>query len=155
MYWLSKLALPVLSTITVSAVTAAVVASVTYVGYTAMSSGNGVADIDDNGQLGTRLGNYVNDQVWSKSGDKENKEEKEPPYNGLKLGEDQTKRPGKEFEWRGDPKTGKGSWVKGERPDMQRLYPDLDHPPPKKPHWDYEGPDGKARLNTDGTWEWK
>jgi hypothetical protein len=35
------------------------------------------------------------------------------------------------------------------------LHPDIQHPPPKAPHWDYEGPDGKARLKLDGTWEWK
>jgi len=35
------------------------------------------------------------------------------------------------------------------------LHPDLEHLPPKKPHWDYEGPEGESRINTDGTWETK
>ena len=39
----------------------------------------------------------------------------------------------------------------------ESLHPDLNHPPPKKPYWDYQGPDFPKgeRLNTDGTWEAK
>jgi hypothetical protein len=79
-----------------------------------------------------------------------------PPYNGQALGTDPAASPGKEFKWDGNGKPGsrQGSWynpVTGES-----LHPDLDHPLPVKPHWDYEGPNGeKARLNIDGTWEWK
>ena len=49
----------------------------------------------------------------------------------------------------------KVGWKDWKQPTEVRLHPDLNHPPPKAPHWDYEGPDGDARLNTDGTWEWK
>ena len=48
----------------------------------------------------------------------------------------------------------KGAWYNEET--KESLHPDLDHLPPQKPHWDYEGPNGeKARLNLDGDWEWK
>ena len=79
-----------------------------------------------------------------------------PPYDGKELGEDPTKCPGEGFVWRGSgpPSSGKGSWVHEQT--RESLHPDLNHPLPKKPHWDYERPSGeKARLNTDGTWEWK
>ncbi|MFZ0564652.1 MAG: hypothetical protein WAM28_00420 [Chlamydiales bacterium] len=36
----------------------------------------------------------------------------------------------------------------------ESLHPDFNNPS-HKPHWDYKGPEGEARLNTDGTWEWK
>ena len=88
--------------------------------------------------------------------EKKKEKEKEPPYSGDKLGEDPARRPGEEFEWRGkgEPGSRKGSWFNPETGES--LHPDLDHPPPKKPHWDYESADGeKARLNVDGTWEWK
>jgi hypothetical protein len=81
-----------------------------------------------------------------------------PRYCGKELGADQTKSPGEGFEWkgRGRPETGKGQWVKNDGlPIKESLHPDFDHPPPKGPHWDYVGPDGRARLNLDGTWEWK
>jgi len=81
---------------------------------------------------------------------------KKPPYKGDELGDDPTKCPGEGFEWRGKGKPGSrhGSWFNSDTGES--LHPDLDHPPPKKPHWDYESTDGeKARLNIDGTWEWK
>ncbi|MBS0649746.1 MAG: hypothetical protein JSR93_01165 [Verrucomicrobia bacterium] len=81
---------------------------------------------------------------------------KKPPYKGDELGDDPTKCPEEGFEWRGKGKPGSrhGSWFNSDTGES--LHPDLDHPPPKKPHWDYESPNGeKARLNTDGTWEWK
>jgi RHS repeat-associated protein len=86
---------------------------------------------------------------------------KKPPYCGQELGDDPTKSPGPGFEWkgRGKPGIGQGSWVKGKRADgsLERLYPDLEHPPPKAPHWDYKGPDYPtgAELFLDGTWKLK
>ena len=84
---------------------------------------------------------------------------KKPRYCGKELGNDPTKCPGEGFQWKGngEPGTGKGSWVKGERGEMEKLHPDLTHLPPVKPHWDFEShdfPDG-VRLNIDGTWEHK
>ena len=94
-----------------------------------------------------------NDQALEKEDVK--KKKKEPPYSGRDLGEDPTKSPGEGFEWkgRGDPESGKGNW---HNPKTQEsLHPDLNHPSPKQPHWDYDGPDFPrgARLNLDGTWE--
>lgn len=83
--------------------------------------------------------------------------EKEPPYKGDVLGDDPTKCPGEGFEWKGkgSPESGLGSWFN--ESTIESLHPDLNHPAPKKPHWDYEGPGFPkgARLNTDGTWEYK
>jgi len=87
---------------------------------------------------------------------KESQKNEKPPYDGKVLGKDPSKCPGQGFEWRGKGKPGssRGSWYNKETGES--LHPDLDHPIPKKPHWDYQGPSGnKARLNTDGTWEWK
>jgi len=79
----------------------------------------------------------------------------QPPYSGKELGNDPTKCPGKGFEWRGKGKPGskEGNWYNPET--KESLHPDLDHPPPKSPHWDYESPDfpDGIRLNLDGSWE--
>jgi hypothetical protein len=61
-----------------------------------------------------------------------------PPYSA-----DATKPPGPGFEWKGKPPagSGQGNWynpVTGES-----MHPDLNHPPPLGPHWDYRGPDGR------------
>ncbi len=78
-----------------------------------------------------------------------------PPYDGTELGNDPTKCPGEGFEWRGkgNPTSGKGSWYNPTTGES--LHPDLRHPPPIKPHWDYEGPNfpNGWRLNIDGTAE--
>ena len=34
---------------------------------------------------------------------------------------------------------GKGNWIRGRKPDLEQLNPDLDHPY-HGPHWDYYGP---------------
>ena len=80
----------------------------------------------------------------------------QPPYSGQALGPDPAKCPGEGFEWRGNgiPGSKKGNWFNPKTNEC--LHGDLNHPPPKKPHWDYDGPNKeKARLNIDGTWEWK
>ncbi len=79
-----------------------------------------------------------------------NKKEKEPPYDGRDLGDDPSKCPGEGFEWKGGEK---GQWHNKDK--KHSLRPDLNHPGDVKPHWDYKGPEGKARLNIDGTWEMK
>ena len=97
------------------------------------------------------------DQVEADS--EENKEKKKrPPYCGGEVGNDPTKSPGEGFQWKGKggPETGRGNWVKDYRkPSQISLHPDINHPPPKAPHWDYEGPDypNGAELYLDGTWK--
>ena len=57
-------------------------------------------------------------------------------------GWDPAKCPGEGYEWRGrgEPGSGKGSWYNPETEEM--LYPDLNHPDPLPPHWDYFNGDG-------------
>lgn len=45
-------------------------------------------------------------------------------------------------------------WVKGPKEAQEKLYPDLKHPEPIGPHWDYEGPNfpNGTRLFPNGTW---
>lgn len=108
-------------------------------------------------QLLSNINNKLDTDLLKET-EKQSNEKRKPKYDGKELGTDTTKCPGEGFEWkgRGRPETGNGSWVKDHRlPTQESLHPDFDHPLPKKPHWDYVGPDGKARLNTDGTWEWK
>ena len=60
----------------------------------------------------------------------------------------------KDEEWRGrgEPGSEHGAWYNSSTKDS--LHPDLNHPPPVKPHWDYEGPNGvDSRLFIDGSWE--
>jgi RHS repeat-associated protein len=111
-----------------------------------------------------QLADYVNepDPIDNPEDDEEEQlaqdnRKKKPRYCGSELGNDPTRRPGEGFEWRGrgGPETGKGSWVKDHKqPTEQSLHPDLTHPPPKAPHWDYVGPDAPkgAELYLDGTW---
>ena len=66
-------------------------------------------------------------------------------------GWDITIPPGKDFEWRGSgaPSTGKGSWYNPKT--KESLHPDLEHPEPYGPHWDYKTPDGGGyRIFPDG-----
>lgn len=83
-------------------------------------------------------------------------EEDNPSSSGPTIyypGDDQTQPPGEGYEWRGsgDPGSGKGSWY---NPDTdESLHPDLDHPEPYGPHYDYDGPAGKYRVYPDGTVE--
>lgn len=79
-----------------------------------------------------------------------------PPYDWSDLGTDPAERPDSDFEWKGngEPGSGRGSWVKGQGETREILYPDLNHPPPIGPHWDYEShdfPEG-VRIFPDGTW---
>lgn len=67
-------------------------------------------------------------------------------------GNDPTKQPGKDYEWRGkgDPVSGKGAWVNPKTGET--LHPDLNHGPPHGPHWDYNYPGGGkgVRIFPDG-----
>lgn len=68
-------------------------------------------------------------------------------------GNDPSKSPGKNFEWRGkgDPSTGKGAWVNSKTGET--LHPDLNHGLPQGPHWDYNYPGGGNgfRIFPDGS----
>ncbi len=57
-------------------------------------------------------------------------------------GDDPTIPPGDGYEWRGKQPVGgdKGSWVN--KNTGEQLHPDLNHPAPKGPHWDYTDPSG-------------
>lgn len=52
-------------------------------------------------------------------------------------GNNPSKRPAPGFEWRGagDPSSGKCNWYNPSTKEM--LHPDLNHPAPIGPHWDY------------------
>ena len=52
-------------------------------------------------------------------------------------GNDPTKSPGEGYEWRGKQPVGgnKGAWVN--KSTGEQWHPDLNHQPPKGPHWDY------------------
>ncbi len=60
--------------------------------------------------------------------------------------------PGKEWEWRGKGKPGskEGNWYN--KKTGESLHPDLGHPLPEGPHWDYREPNGGPwwRLFPDG-----
>lgn len=68
-------------------------------------------------------------------------------------GWDPAQSPGKGYEWRGkgDPSSGKGSWYNPNTKEM--LHPDLEHPEPYGPHWDYNYPGGGNgfRIYPDGS----
>jgi uncharacterized Zn-binding protein involved in type VI secretion len=71
---------------------------------------------------------------------------------------DPTKPPSPEYQWRGRP----GSEPGGKdgnyhNPETgESLRPDLDHPPPQGPHWDYRDPEGTWwRWFPDGSMEQK
>lgn len=68
-------------------------------------------------------------------------------------GNDPTKSPGENFEWRGkgDPSSGKGAWVNSKTGET--LHPDLNHGAPYGPHWDYNYPGGGNgfRIYPDGS----
>ena len=71
------------------------------------------------------------------------------PYPGIPatLGES----PGPGWVWRGQPPVsgGKGAWFR--RSTGESLHPDLNHPGPIGPHWDWRAPDGSFwRLFPDG-----
>ena len=69
---------------------------------------------------------------------------------------DPTKSPGKDWEWRGNGPAGssQGSWYNPIT--HESLHPDLNHPGPIKPHWDYTDPTGQEwRCFGDGTYQKK
>ena len=64
---------------------------------------------------------------------------------------DPSESPGPGWEWRGsgDPASGKGSWYNPETGES--LHPDLGHPDPIGPHYDWRSPDGTYyRIYPDG-----
>jgi hypothetical protein len=70
-----------------------------------------------------------------------------PSYNP-----DQTQPPGPGYQWRGKggPGSGKGSWYNPS--SGESLHPDLNHPAPVGPHYDYTAPNGdQYRLFPDNS----
>ena len=67
-------------------------------------------------------------------------------------GDNPNKAPGDDWEWKGkgSPDEEKGNWT---TPNTgESLHPDLKHPEPYGPRWDYKSPDGKwYRIFPDGT----
>jgi hypothetical protein len=62
--------------------------------------------------------------------------------------DDPSQSPGEGWEWRGPPD--KGSWYNPAT--RETLHPDLDHPEPIGPHFDYRDPDRNFfRIFRDGT----
>jgi hypothetical protein len=60
--------------------------------------------------------------------------------------------PGKGWEWRGvgSPGSPRGSWYNPK--SGESLYPDLAHPGPVGPHYDWKAPDGTTyRVYPDGS----
>lgn len=93
---------------------------------------------------------------WIFNSESENNDTKNDEGTGIPdiayPGNDPTVSPGADWEWRGagNPTSGKGSWYNPETGES--LHPDLEHPDPIGPHWDYKSPDGtQYRVNPDGT----
>jgi RHS repeat-associated protein len=63
---------------------------------------------------------------------------------------DPTQPPGPGWEWRGSGEAGtsRGSWWNPET--QESLHPDLGHPDPHGPHYDWQTPDGRYRVFPDG-----
>jgi RHS repeat-associated protein len=143
--------LPTLSTYITALVYSSVAGAITYSGYK-------LFEVIDRNYSSMNDYYYSKDLTANKDvGESDSSDElTTPPYRGDKLGDNPTKPPADGFEWKGKGKPGskEGSWYNSDTGES--LHPDLNHPPPIKPHWDYEGPNGeKARLNIDGTWKWK
>ena len=74
--------------------------------------------------------------------------------SGTWPGDDMTKTPGDGWEWRSKNPESKpgdkdGNWYNPN--NGQTLRPDLNHPPPKDPHWDWNVPGkGKFEIYKDG-----
>ena len=85
-----------------------------------------------------------------KSVTEEEKGESVPTPDVKYPGDDPTVAP-EGYEWRGSGKQGSKEGNYYNPKDKTSLHPDLDHPDPIGPHWDYTGPEGKFRIFPDGT----
>lgn len=75
-----------------------------------------------------------------------------PPIMRFPFPRTTTDPPGPGFEWRGNgpPGSARGNWYNPQTGEY--LHPDMSHPPPMQPHWDYRAPDGSLwRWFPDGT----
>lgn len=69
-------------------------------------------------------------------------------------GDDPTTPPDDDYKWKGKPPEGgdKGAWVNDKT--GEQWHPDLNHPLPKGPHWDYKDSSGtRWRIFPDNTFE--
>lgn len=64
--------------------------------------------------------------------------------------EDPTKSPGPGYEWKGPGPVGSGQGAWHKPSTGESLHPDLAHPPPVGPHYDYTNPTGSYRWFPDG-----
>ncbi|WP_460058705.1 hypothetical protein, partial [Pseudolactococcus yaeyamensis] len=109
---------------------------------------NGVVNFVDHGSFGSlKLDNrdVTPESVSEGSGNKQ----KAPTYPG----NNPEHPPGKDYEWRGSgaPGTSQGNWYNPKTGES--LHPDLDHPDPIGPHWDYKPGRGEpdSRIFPDGS----
>lgn len=94
--------------------------------------------------IGPKLGKVIQD-IWRQWSAR-------TPFPYPYRGNDPSIAPGSDWKWHGSgaPQTGKGAWVK--EGTKESLHPDLQHPPPYGPHWDYVDQNGKQwRVWPDGT----
>lgn len=100
---------------------------------------------------------YYNEAVLEPTEAEKKKGDRKSPYGGDELGDDPTKCPGEGYTWkgRGPPGSKEGAWYNGRT--KESLHPDLNHPPPKPPHWDYRNgtTEYEEELYLDGTWKRK
>ncbi len=73
------------------------------------------------------------------------------------MADDSSKCPDEGFEWRGEgePEDGLGNWIRGDKKNREKLYPDFNHKY-HPPHWDYYSPEfpGGVRIYPE-KWEYK
>ncbi len=92
--------------------------------------------------IADQLGNLW-DSIWNEN-DREDKvcEPEEDPEPTVPIPDDPSDSPGEGWEWHGTgtPESGRGNWVNDET--GQKLHPDINHDPPKGPHWRLKNPNG-------------
>ncbi|MBQ7171520.1 MAG: hypothetical protein IJR89_04505 [Clostridia bacterium] len=103
--------------------------------------------------IATSLESLFNYRSFDKKTDGKEPSKQNPnpePPNVDYLGNDPLKPPnGSEWRGPGTPGSKKGNYYNPNT--RESLSPDLEHPDPIGPHWDYKGPTGKFRLFPDGT----
>lgn len=101
------------------------------------------------------LGEVINDKLSeppksiAEPEDKSESEQDEKTPEIEYPGDDPTVAP-KGYEWKGPGKQGSKEGNYYNSKNKSSLHPDLDHPQPIGPHWDYTGPEGKFRIFPSG-----
>ncbi len=110
----------------------------------AVTAGIGVAVA-----IGETIAEETKTSTKNNDSEENNSKVKIPDYPG----NDGSIAPGEDWEWRGngEPGSNEGSWYNPKTGES--LHPDLDHPDPYGPHWDYKAPNGNSyRLFPDGSY---